>query len=284
MIRGVQRVVAAFAAGIALSVAHAQSKHSSLDVTGLWETETSVALANGEIEKAAAEAPAPPPGTPGGGAPPLELELFKRVKLWQTPPYNAEWQRKSQEAAKRIAPPEPTQILKACEPAGFPAVMESPTPDGMFQVVRTTAETLFLFPDGEVRQIYTDGRQHPGADDLWPTLTGDSIGHWDGATLVIDTVARRAGPIAALPIPGMATDLGERTHFTERVSLIDASTLQDEMTIEDPQRFAHPWKVTIRYKRVRDVDRLIPTNCRENDRDAVVNGKATITNEAKAGP
>jgi hypothetical protein len=203
------------------------------------------------------------------------VELFKRVKLWQRPPYNVEWQRKSQQAAKRRVPTDPTRIAKNCTPSGFPAVMENFAPDGLFQVVITRAETLFLFPDGELRQVYTDGRKHPGHDDLWPTLSGDSIGHWAGATLLIDTVARKAGPIAALPIPGIA-NLSDQAHFTEHIHLVDASTLQDEMTIEDPERFSHPWQVSIRYKRVTDLDRMISTNCTDNDRDTTINGKQTI--------
>ncbi len=145
----------------------------------------------------------------------------------------------------------------------------------MFQIIITRAETLLLFPDGEVRQIYSDGRKHPGPDDLWPTLVGDSIGHWAGATLVIDTTARKAGPVSAIPIPGMA-DLSEHAHFMERVKLIDTDTLQDDMTIEDPERLARPWQLAIRYKRVTDLNRMIVTNCEENDRDGTVNGKQTI--------
>ena len=153
--------------------------------------------------------------------------------------------------------------------------MESPFPEGMFQVVVTPAETLLLFIHGEVRQIFTDGRMHPSGTDLWPTPLGDSIGHWSGATLIIDTTARKAGPVTSLPIPGVA-DLSEQAHFTERLRLIDADTLQNDLTIDDPQRFSHPWQIAIRYKRVTDVDRLIPVDCTENDRDEIVNGKLTI--------
>ncbi|HEY4213755.1 MAG TPA: hypothetical protein VGM84_19915 [Steroidobacteraceae bacterium] len=276
MMRGAERVAAAvLAVGTGLSVAHAQVQSSSQGMTGLWETELSVAVSNGEVDKAAANAPAAPAGTPEGAPTPGELELFKRVQLWQKPPYNPEWERKVQDAQKRVVPAGPAQVSKFCVAGGFPAVMESFAPDGMFQVVITRAETLFLFPDGEVRQIYTDGRKHPGRDDLWPTLIGDSIGRWTGATLLVDTVARKAGPISAIPIPGMA-DLSDQAHFSERLRLIDANTLQNDLTIDDPQRLSHPWQISIRYKRVTDVNRMITTNCTENDRDTVVNGKQTI--------
>jgi hypothetical protein len=52
--------------------------------------------------------------------------------------------------------------------------------------------------------------------------------------------------------------------------------LQNDLTIDDPQRFSHPWQISIRYKRVTDVNRMIATNCTENDRDETVNGKQTI--------
>ncbi|HEV2702531.1 MAG TPA: hypothetical protein VGV09_12920 [Steroidobacteraceae bacterium] len=240
-------------------------------MAGLWETETSVALISGELDTAAASLPSAPPGAP----PALARELAERVKLWGNPPYNAEWQARLRNAPRSAAPSAAAQFFKTCAPEGFPYAMESPFPEGLFQAVVTPAETLLLFAHGEVRQIFTDGRKHPASKDRWPTPLGDSIGRWAGATLLIDTIARKAGPVAALPIPGIA-DLSEQAHFTERVRLIDADTLQDEMIIDDPQRFSHPWQISIRYRRVTDVDRLIPVECTENDRDQVVNGALTI--------
>ncbi|MEJ0005601.1 MAG: hypothetical protein WDM77_04265 [Steroidobacteraceae bacterium] len=275
MTRRISMAIAVLAAAPRLSAANAQHAQAPAGMAGLWETETSVALITGEIDKAATRLPPPPPGAPSGGPAPLERELPRHVLLWGRPPYNAQWEDKLRNAPRRPTPPDPTHITKACSPEGFPAAMESPFPEGMFQVVVTRAETLLLFSHGEVRQIFTDGRMHPGSADLWPTPLGDSIGHWSGATLIIDTIARKAGPVSSLPIPGVA-DLSEQAHFTERLRLIDADTLRNDLTIDDPQRFSHPWQISIRYKRVTDVDRLIPAECTENDRDEIVNGKLTI--------
>ncbi len=93
----------------------------------------------------------------------------------------------------------------------------------VFQVVVTPEETLFVMDHGEVRHIYTDRRAHPVGDDLWPTPLGDSVGHWAGQTLVIDTVARTAGPISMF---SPAAELGEQAHFIERVHQIDGNTLR----------------------------------------------------------
>jgi hypothetical protein len=138
---------------------------------------------------------------------------------------------------------------------------------------------LFFFGDGEARHIYTDGRSHPRKEDLWPTIWGDSIGHWEGGTLVIDTIARTGGPISGAPVGEPAphvANLSAQAHFTERVTRIDANTMQDDMTIDDPQRLVHPWKLSIRYQRTRDVDRMILYDCDEHDRNPIVNGKLTI--------
>jgi hypothetical protein len=275
MTRRIPMAIAVFTVALRLSAADTPQAQGRAGVTGFWETETSVALITGEIDKAAAGLSQTLTAGPSGGPSPLERELPRHVKLWGRPPYTAQWEDTLRNAPRPPTPPDPSHIAKTCSPEGFPYAMESPFPEGMFQVVVTRAETLLLFTHGEVRQIFTDGRRHPGSADLWPTPLGDSIGHWSGATLVIDTIARKAGPVTPLPIPGVA-DLSEQAHFTERLQLIDADTLQNDLTIDDPQRFAHPWQITIRYERVTDVDRLIPVECTENDRDEMVNGKLTI--------
>ena len=220
--------------------------------TGLWETEAAAGLlATGKLE---------PP------------------KLWGKPPYNAEWEKKSRGAGPNGEPAAPPTDLppavKVCEPGGFPAIMEHPVPDYLFEMLVTPEQTLLVSTDGGIRHIHTDGRQHPKGEDLWATAEGHSIGHWEGETLVIDTIARKAGPVG--PLPG-AADLSEQAHFTERLRRLDADTLQNDMTIDDPQRFSHPWQLVIRYKRAKDVDRMIAVNCRENDRNPVVDGNFVIT-------
>jgi hypothetical protein len=220
--------------------------------TGLWETEAAVRLsATGKLE---------PP------------------KLWGRPPYNADWEKKSPRAGSDGKPAalqtDLPPAVKVCLSAGFPAVMDHPVPDHLFELLVTPEQTLLVSTDGTIRHIYTDGRSHPSSEDLWPTAEGHSTGRWDGDTLIIETIARKAGSVGPL-LPGIA-ELSEHAHFTERLSLLDADTLQNRMTIDDPQRFSHPWEIVVRYKRAKNVDRMIPVNCRENDRNPVVNGNFVI--------
>ncbi len=224
------------------------------DWTGLWETSTSKALTD--------------PSATGPGP----------LKLAGHPPYNPEWEQKYQSAVSAYANPAKRAALfppfKGCgagSPAyvrSFPNIMEAPM---VFQVVVTPEETLFVMDHGEVRHIYTDGRAHPRGDDLWPTPLGDSVGHWAGLTLVIDTIARTPGPISMFyPV----AELSEQAHFIERVRQIDRDTLQDQLTINDPPRLLRPWTVTLRFTRVRDLDRFISFDC-EEDRDPTENGNST---------
>jgi hypothetical protein len=104
----------------------------------------------------------------------------------------------------------------------------------------------------------------------WPTPMGDSIGRWEGETLVIDTVAQVPGSLGVGP-----NALSDQAHFTERVHRIDKNTLENQLTIEDPLQFTRPWQVTIRYSLVTDTNRIIPWSC-EHDRNPIVDGKVTI--------
>ena len=153
---------------------------------------------------------------------------------------------------------------------GFPAQMEAW--DETFQAMILPEETVLLFERGEMRHIYTDGRRHPRKDDLWATTEGDSIGHWEGETLVVDTVARKAGPIGFLAV---YSPLSDQAHFSERIRMVSRDVLEDQMTIEDPVAFVRPWKMTIRYSRVKDLDRFIGYDC-EHDRNPIVDGHLTI--------
>lgn len=220
--------------------------------TGIWESSVWLSDASGR--------------PPGGAA-----EVRATEQLWRDPPYNAAW-----EATYRAALAD-TAAIAAKNSGGtwclrtFPGLMEGPR---AFQVATLPEETLIVFESGQVRHVYTDGRAHPPDDDLWPTDLGDSIGHWEGQTLVIDTVARMS---AEPMVPGAwASLLSDRAHFIERLRMADRDTLEDLMTIEDPVALAKPWTLTLRYKRMRNMQRMIPYDCTENERNPVVDGKLTI--------
>jgi hypothetical protein len=86
------------------------------------------------------------------------------------------------------------------------------------------------------RVIYTDGRPHPKPEDLRPTFLGHSVGHWEGDTLVVDTVGfnEKIWPMGSYP----TTD---KLHMIERFSRPSLGSLAYELTIDDPGAYTAPW-------------------------------------------
>jgi hypothetical protein len=248
--------------------------------TGLWEGEVAAETRSDDFDKTVHKALEHPQSIPVVAPPgvldPAEAFVINRTQLQQEPPYNTEWKRKYARWRAKIQATPASAVkagsIMACN-WDFPELMDNPF-DTLFQIFVTPEETLMLFANGQARHLYTD-RPHPKPDDLWPTDVGNSVGRWEGDTLVIDTIEHRAGPFVKIPFI-LSPDLSEKAHFTERLRMTDPDTLQDDMMIEDPERLAHPWSVRLKFRRVKDLDRLIPTNCSESNRFRVVNGQVTI--------
>jgi hypothetical protein len=174
--------------------------------------------------------------------------------------------------------------LKAADKAGHPVnVYINCLPEGMPSFVIMTLNALeFLFTPGRVtilgefdgnrlRRIYTDGRPHPTDPDL--TFNGHSIGHWEGETLVVDTVG--VLPQTFLPL-GQAVALPNNgdMHITERIRLTGPNTLSFELDITAPHVLAAPWHLTRAF--VRQPDRkaeIIEASCRQGDFTTGVDAK-----------
>jgi hypothetical protein len=142
----------------------------------------------------------------------------------------------------------------------------------------TPEETTIVDTINGIRHIYTDGRSHPPADELWATKMGDSIGHWEGDTLVVDTVAIK--PRLVL-FSFLALEMSDQLHFVERIRMVDGKEIEDRLTVEDPKALTEPFKITLRYARVTDATRMIDeAECDQNsDRNPVVNGRFTSITE-----
>jgi len=120
----------------------------------------------------------------------------------------------------------------ACLPEGVPRFMISvPYPLEIFQ---WPTRVLIIHEGTSVmRQIHMS-RQHP--KDLDPSYAGDSIGKWEGNTLVIDTI----GFNDKTWLDGGGLPHTEALHVVERINRIDHDTLVDEFTIVDPMVYTKP--------------------------------------------
>ncbi len=98
----------------------------------------------------------------------------------------------------------------------------------------------------ETRIIPVDGSPHlPQTVHLW---NGDSRGHWEGNTLVVDITNYNdkgsiATNIASQAIRGIGQS--DQLHVVERFTMVDANTINYEATIDDPKMYTHPWKVAM---------------------------------------
>jgi hypothetical protein len=93
-----------------------------------------------------------------------------------------------------------------------------------------------------IRQIWMDGRGHP--DDLDPSWMGHAIGHWEGATLVVDTV----GLTDKSWLDTAGHPHSDTLHVVERIRRVDHDTLENTLTFDDPKTYTRTWTSTIIYK------------------------------------
>jgi hypothetical protein len=133
----------------------------------------------------------------------------------------------------------------------------------------TRATHIFMLQEGNAhtyRQVFMDRRAHP--DDPTPTWYGHSVGGWDGATLVIDTV----GLNTKFWLDPGGTPHTERLHLVERWTRTDYTTLQRDVTIEDPGAFARPFSVTYTANLATPGSEIMEYICIENNQYGLPGG------------
>ena len=186
----------------------------------------------------------PEPGVPAPLKPEYIELLKKRIRL------------------KNAGTPE-TDTSTQCFPHGMPRLMESPYP---IEIVQTPGRVTFLHEVAhEIRRIYLDQKHPAGLKD---TYLGHSVGHWEGDTLVVDTVN--------INDKSFIDDEGEahsnQEHLIERYRKIDGGRqIELTMTVDDPVTLEHPYSYKRYYEWRPDV-RPAEYICEENNRNAPVNG------------
>jgi hypothetical protein len=116
-------------------------------------------------------------------------------------------------------------------------------------------DTVIIYTEmiHDARIVPLDGRPHAAAAiRKW---LGDSVGHWDGNTLVVDTTnfTDKTG----------YRNTGEKLHLVERFTRVDSDTLRYEFTVDDPETYARPWTAAI--PMTRSDDRIFEYACHEGN-------------------
>ncbi len=189
-------------------------------------------------------------------------------------PYNAEWQAKYEANIAKVAIDRwPDPLTNCGTPSGFPRDLN--TPDTNEFVVRPEESWILTENGPNVVRIYTDGRGHPPPDEVWPTYTGDSVGHWEGDTLVFDTIGLKGFPEVIIDRTGAINS--PALHVTTRMRKVDDHTIEAQMTLEDPVAFSRPWQVTKRFRKLPEGSRVYDYACAENNRNRLTPSGKTLT-------
>jgi hypothetical protein len=235
------------------------------DFTGLWEARGGGG-GGGQRGAGAGTAVPPPPNAPpnaqpevlpNAGGPPLATFFNIGAGFKEGLPFTP-WAadlRKKREAANAKDNPD-----AHCLPIGLMQLHLHPQPR---KIIQTPDVMIIMYEaQGEVRQIFTDGRKSPD-NDPQPWWRGYSVGRWEGDTLVVETTGFRDD--VWLDVNG--SPLTTTGKMTERMRRLNYGSMETVITIEDPKAYTKPFTVRVNHRIMLDTD-LIEFVCNENERSS----------------
>ncbi|HLH30729.1 MAG TPA: hypothetical protein VKY31_05970 [Terriglobia bacterium] len=149
--------------------------------------------------------------------------------------------------------------LEQCFLPGVPRIMYLNYP---FQIFQTGEHVALTFEWSNVfRLIYTNGKPGPKGIDFW---MGDSRGHWEGDTLVVDV----ANHNDKTWFDAAGNFHSDALHLTERYTMTNPDTIQYEVTIQDPKTFTKPWKISMPLTRQKNMTRVLEYQCQAEKEEA----------------
>jgi hypothetical protein len=162
-----------------------------------------------------------------------------------------------------------------CWPVGVPAYLLYPATPVFF--IQSPKEVVMIWmQDHQVRRVFLDV---PHSANVKPSWFGESVGHYEGDTLVVDTI----GIATASYVDNYQTPHTAALHVVERFRMIDdGKTLEVNVRVEDPGAFTTPWTAIQRYRRV-ETGPLVEMVCAENNGDHFHHGMEPIPQADKAG-
>jgi hypothetical protein len=130
-----------------------------------------------------------------------------------------------------------------CMPGGFPGMMGPVFP---IEVLQSPGQvTIIAEAFAQIRRIYLNEKQI-AFEDAEPLFWGHSVGHWEGNTLVVNTIGLKE----SVRVNGAPHSANMK--IDERIVVTSADTWEDHLTITDPQYLTRPWNLTYKYNRKKD--------------------------------
>src|ERR1700757_1045243 len=146
----------------------------------------------------------------------------------------------------------------SCMPAGVPGFLALAGNNNPVWFLQTPKQvSIIRDADSQVRRVYLDVPHSPNPK---PTWYGESVGHYEGDTLVVDTI----GLSRKTFVDAYRTPHSEKLHVVERWKLGgDGKTLEVTMTVDDPETYKQPWQAVLRYRQA--AGPLSEAACAENN-------------------
>lgn len=138
-----------------------------------------------------------------------------------------------------------------CWPAGMPLIMTRVWPIAMVQL----PSVIYMISafENSVRIIYLDGRGHMPEDEVVRVFNGESIGHWEDNSLVVDT-KYFPGHHHWIDQGGASVPASQDLHIVERFRMTGDGRLDVDYTMTDPKNWVGEWKTTKTFRRRDDED------------------------------
>jgi len=145
----------------------------------------------------------------------------------------------------------------SCMPAGVPLFMGLGGPNPL-RFVQTPREVWIIFTsDQQVRRVYMNV---PHSANPKPSWYGESVGHYEGDTLVVDTIGQNEKTFVDI----YRTPHSPKLHVVERWRMVDGGKgMEAVFTVDDPDAFYQPWTAMRRYRRAQDD--ALEISCAENN-------------------
>jgi hypothetical protein len=131
----------------------------------------------------------------------------------------------------------------SCMPAGVPGFLMFPVAEPLIFIQNPKQVTMIFWGDAQVRRVYLDVAHSANVKPSW---YGESVGHYEGDTLVVDTI----GLDKRTNVDNYRVPHTEKLHVVERWRLADDKTLEVTITVDDPDTFNAPWTAIHHYRRI----------------------------------
>ena len=140
----------------------------------------------------------------------------------------------------------------SCWPVGVPGFILRPMTEPMFFIQTPTEVVMILSSKQEIRHIYLNAKH---SAKMKPSWYGESVGHYEGDTLVVDTI----GIDKRTWVDGFGTPHSPQLHVVERFHLTgNGEVLQADVHVEDPGAFTRPWNAIQRFRQYEAAVRKMP--------------------------